>query len=143
MITCTTLKTFAIKAPNPYLSSLVEELVKPSDKDNENLPFIGSSLALRLVGRFLSMKDCGLLRHRVSACPISSPISPSESESTTRKGCFITLTDFSFLGIKSCFFKLDLFLLKEVGAFDLPVMHVKNNDIKELIEKKTLVFAVK
>lgn len=141
MITCTTLKTFAIKAPDPYLSSLVEELVKPSD--HENLPFIGSSLALRLVGRFLSMKDCGLFRLRVSACPISSPISPSESESTTRKGCFITLTDFSFLGIKSCFFKLDLFLLKEVGAFDLPVMHVKNNDIKELIEKKTLVFAVK
>ena len=103
-------------------------LVKPSD--HENLPFIGSSLALKLVGRFLSIKVCGLFRLRVSACPISSPLSPSESESTTRKGCFITLTDFSFLATKLCFFKLDLFLLKGVGALDLPVMHVKNNDSK-------------
>ena len=72
----------------------VGEFVNTSD--HENLPFIGSSLALRLVGRFLSMKTCGLFRLRVCS-GISSPISPSESESTTRKGCFITLTDFSFL----------------------------------------------
>ena len=52
MITCTTLKTLAIKAPDPYLSSLVEELVKPSD--NQGVALAREKLAGSIdgVGQF-------------------------------------------------------------------------------------------